>query len=115
MKNIILFLMVVYGAYQVWQKYKPLPEPLFNTPYVAVYGRDSCGWTQKMIKELKRENIPYQYFIIDREGVAAVLHERMKASGISTRRYNLPVVDTNGTIEIRPNIEQVTAKYYSTP
>ncbi len=113
MKNTILILIVAYGAYQAWQKFKPLPEPLFGTPYVAVYGRDSCGWTQKLIKELKQENIPYEYFIVDKSEVATLLHKRMKASGISTKRYNLPVVDTNGEIEIRPNIQEVAAKYYS--
>ena len=116
MKKLIILIVIGFGAFQAWGKYGPSNnvEPIFTEPYVAVYGRNSCGWTKKMLKDLKSSNINYRYFEVDEKSVANNLHKRMENSGISTRRYNLPVVDVNGSLSIRPKFNKVSNDYKST-
>ena len=86
-------------------------EPLFAEPYVAVYGRSSCGWTQSLLKKLADTNTNVHYFVVDERPVADSLHSRMEEAGIDTRRYNLPVVDINGELSIRPKLNAVLSNY----
>lgn len=113
MKNLVILALVIFGAVQLWEKYGGQSQPIYDQPYVAVYGRNSCGFTKKMLADLKASGIDYHYFIVDDRDTADTLHARMQAAGISTRRYNLPVVDTNGIIEVRPGIEDVVARYHA--
>lgn len=117
MKNLLIFAVVGMGLYQGWQWYRSWAgvEPLYAGPYVAVYGRDSCGWTQGMLKELKAANVNYRYFVVDEQPIADLLHPRMEASGISIQRYDLPVVDINGHLSIRPDPPEVIAQYNEAP
>ena len=113
MKKLLLIALVVFAGYKSVEKSnqsQPL-EPLADVPYVAVYGRDRCGFTNRMLKNLKSANVNHQYHIIDEPLVADSIHSRMRSSGISTKRYNLPVVDVNGEISIRPDFEEVISTY----
>ena len=56
MKNIVIFTLAGVGIFRAWEQFgvsKGL-EPLSEDPYVAVYGKDTCGWAQKMVKDLAR-------------------------------------------------------------
>ena len=107
--------MLIAGAgYQIWGKYSHVltkPEPLYNEPYIVVYRRNSCGFTKNTLKELKRSGVSYIYKNVDDKSVADVLHSRMNNSGIDTRRYNLPVVDVNNNISIRPQSTEIINTY----
>ncbi|PVV07257.1 MAG: hypothetical protein B6D77_14330 [gamma proteobacterium symbiont of Ctena orbiculata] len=112
MKNYLFVILFCFAAYKGWDYLtKESVEPLYATPYVAVYGRNSCGWTKKMLKELKASDIPYEYHIVDKREVADLLHARMQQSGIGTRRYNLPVVDVNGRLSVRPDSGVIISQY----
>src|SRR5262245_59992763 len=76
------------------------PPPLYDRPYVVVYGRDSCGNTQAMRRQLEREGVHFDYQSVDVQAVEDLLHQRMEQSGISTARYYLPVVDVSGTLSV---------------
>jgi len=106
-----LFVLVLFGFCLVkgWQDFGPKSklEPLFSGSYVAVYGRDSCGFTKRMVKNLQQSQVNYRYFNVDDKVVANQLHSRMEQAGISTKRYNLPVVDVNGDLSVRPQYSQV--------
>ena len=80
-------------------------------PYISVYGRDSCGFTKRMLADLDSAGIEYHYFSVDDKNISDDLHARMEASGISTRRYNLPVVDVSGDISVRPKSKEVLKEY----
>jgi len=116
MKRLIILIVCGFGVFQAWEKYGTSSnfEPILNEPYVAVYGRNSCGWTKKMLKNLESSNINYRYFEVDRKIVADSLHKRMEHAGISTRRYNLPVVDVNGSLNVRPKFRKVSNDYLTT-
>lgn len=111
MKNWILIALLAFGGYSWWQDRQSTIAPLYNQPYVAVYGRDSCGFTQKMLSDLRSSGITPRYFVVDKQSVADTLHQRMESSGISTRRYNLPVVDSNGKLSVRPALTTVIEHY----
>ena len=114
MKKIFVVLFILIASYQGWSKYSHVfnkPEPLYDDSYVVVYGRNSCGFTQQTIKDLKRAGIPFEYQNVDDKLVADLLHSRMKKSGIDTGRYNLPVVDVSNNITIRPKTNAIINTY----
>jgi glutaredoxin len=84
--------------------------PLHDQPYLIVYGRDSCGFTQQTLQELRDAGIAHQYQSVDDREVADVLHARMKQQGLDTGYYLLPVVDLNNTISIRPDNAKLLAQ-----
>ncbi|MBT4160843.1 MAG: hypothetical protein HOC70_05445 [Gammaproteobacteria bacterium] len=119
MKNLIILALIAFGGYQAWKKFEPDPgpelepvsvSPLFDKPYVAVYGRDSCGFTQRLIQDLQASSVEYHYYIVDEKPVADRLHATMINQGMDVRRYNLPVVDVSGSLSIRPSATDVKIK-----
>ena len=114
MQKLLAMTIILILSYQGWIKYSTeftKPLPLYEDPYVVVYGRNTCGFTQQTLKDLKQAGIPFEYQNIDDKSVANLLHSRMKKSGIETRRYNLPVVDVSGKISIRPETKAVIESY----
>ena len=109
MKKLLLLVFIGFCLAKGWQDFGPTSkvEPLFAQSYVAVYGRDSCGYTKSMVKNLQQSQVSYRYFNVDDKVVADQLHSRMRQAGISTKRYNLPVVDVNGDLSVRPKFGQV--------
>lgn len=109
MKNLLLLIFISFCVVRGWQDFGPTAavEPLFNQSYVAVYGRDSCGFTKRMVKKLQQSQVNYHYFNIDDKGIETQLHNRMEKASISTKRYNLPVVDVNGDLSVRPKFKAV--------
>jgi glutaredoxin len=110
MKNLILLALVIAIGYKIWNSPQAESvEPLYDYPYIIVYGRDSCGFTQKTIQELRQAGIKFKYMSVDDKPVADVLHSRMKSVGLNTSRYYLPVVDVNNSIRIRPDNKELIA------
>lgn len=104
----IVILLVLFGFYQY--VYKPssvaIPSNIKVSStghYVAVYGRDSCSVTKQTLSIMAKNGIKYTYLNIDDKEIESSLHEQMQSQGISTRRYNLPVVDFSGELSVRPN------------
>jgi len=64
-----------------------------------------------MMSVLDRAGVSYTYEIIDNKAVAAALEKRMRASGMETKSYNLPVVDVDGRIFVRPDPVEVVNMY----
>jgi len=87
----------------------PKNQPLYEQPYLIVYGRDSCGMTQNTLQSLRSAGIAHRYHSVDDRQVADVLHTRMRRQGIDTRRYMLPVVDLNNRISVQPAPDKLIA------
>jgi len=115
MKNLILICALAYAGYFAYQKYDAYHVERNSDPYIAVYGRDSCGYTSNLRTYLDSVGANYEYYSIDDKASADRLHAKMKNAGISTRRYNLPVVDVSGEISVRPDPREVVSKYRSAP
>lgn len=114
MKKLLLLFIVIGAIYQGWGTISnsfSSTEPLYDKPYIVVYGRESCGFTQQTLNDLDAANIPYEYKIVDEKAVASLLHSRMQISGIDTRRYDLPVVDVNNNLSVRPKSSSIISGY----
>ncbi len=113
--KLLLLIAVIAAAFYRWGELPSFlrmgPEPLRDSPYVMVYGRDASGSTRQMLADLGRAGIPYTYKIVDDPAVKQELHPRMKAAGLNSRKYGLPVVDVNGKMMMRPKSEVVAQKY----
>tara|TARA_B100000446_G_C10483076_1_gene316750 strand:+ start:254 stop:628 length:375 start_codon:yes stop_codon:yes gene_type:complete len=113
LKNLLILILFLVAGYQAWDRFAPKTSvaPLEARSYIAVYGRDTCGWTQRALQVFERNGVNYRYFIVDDRQVAERLHSRMQAAGLSTGRYQLPVIDVNGEMMVRPDPERVLGRY----
>ena len=110
----LLALALAAGGYSAWgtyhQKLFPL-QPLYQKPYIVVYGRDDCGFCQALKADLDGRKIPYVWKHIDDAAVQVEVSPRMKQADIDTRNFLLPVVDVNAELMVRPDSADVAAKY----
>jgi hypothetical protein len=116
MKKILVVVVLLIAGYFLWQKMSQNTkdgtlEPLYDKPYVVVYGRDACGLTQQCLRDLEIAGIKVIYNIVDNEEVSNEYHPRMEKAGLDTRSYGLPVVDVNGQIFIRPEFNKILEAY----
>lgn len=126
MKKILVIALVAIGGYKAWQTFVPtfvelVPSfeqlapfsekaevpPLYEKPYVIVYGRDTCGLTRALRGELVAQNVPHVYKVIDEPSVMNELYPRMTRSGLDIRSFLLPVVDVNARLFISPSSSSV--------
>ncbi|PYC23363.1 hypothetical protein DMO17_11950 [Aquipseudomonas alcaligenes] len=104
MKKILLLAALLALGHKGWTYYQAQNvQPRYAHDYLAVYGRDSCGYTQGTLQALRQAGVRFEYLNIDDPAVADGLHARMTAQGIDTRHYLLPVVDLSDEISVRPN------------
>lgn len=107
MKQLLVIALIGVLAWTAWNRPGGAAgspgEPLHERPYLIVYGRDSCGYTQRTRRALSHAGVRFHYLSVDHAATADVLHERMRTQGIDTRRYYLPVVDLDNHIEVRPD------------
>jgi hypothetical protein len=115
MKMLLVTVLLGFCAYLNWSTIQSVvtggPEPLREGAYVVVYGRDSCGITKRTRAGLSRAGVPYEYKSVDNPGVGDELHPRMRAAGLDTSSYGLPVVDVSSTIRVRPQVDTVADDY----
>lgn len=114
MKNLALVILAATAVYTLWNMNSTAQISGIDTPagqYVFVYGRDSCGYTRSIRRQLESAGVHYRYKAIDNRQVADALHHKMRSAGVDTRRYNLPVVEVNTYILVRPDIGEVIDLY----
>lgn len=85
--------------------------PLYQKPYIIVYGRDSCGFTKAMRDNLTERKIPFVYKTVDDDASGDELLARMNSAGMQTDNFDLPVVDVNAELLVRPAADVVVRKY----
>ena len=114
MRNLLLLLALCSGAYQTWQHFTQAAAernaPLYVEPYLTVYGRESCGYTQATLRRLNQAGIRYRFQSVDDPEVADLLHRRMHNASLDPRRYLLPVVDLNNRISVHPDNDALLAQ-----
>ena len=113
MKKLLIVAVLLISGFFYWQNNLRTNqiEALYDKPYIVVYGRDSCGWSQEYLRDLKSEGLKVIYKNIDQKGINGELHPRMEKAGLDTRRYNLPVIDVSGQMFIRPELDIVLNTY----
>jgi glutaredoxin len=101
------------GGCLAWGKLRvvvfPL-EPIYQKPYVIVYGRDNCGFTQALRRDLDSRGVLYVYEVIDENHAHEEIVGRIRESGLS-EQFTLPAVDVNAEILLHPSSDDVARKY----
>lgn len=115
MKNLLVVLIVVGMGYLGYQQFIAKGEikidALYELPYVVVYGKTTCGWTQKCLRELKEQNIDVIFENIDKHEVQMEIFPRIDAAGHKRNRISIPIVDVNGHILIGYEPDKILALY----
>ncbi len=114
MKKFILILLLIATCIVAWKSYpenRSGIEPLYEEPYVIVYGRPGCRFCQQTLRGLNGNGIEYMFEHVDDPEVKDELEPRMRLSGINTSSYVLPVVDVNGKLFVRPEMDVVLRVY----
>jgi arsenate reductase-like glutaredoxin family protein len=115
MKKLLVVLVVVglgyFGYLQVIAEGETKLDALYELPYVVVYGKTTCGWTQKCLRELKEQNIDAIFENIDKHEVKMEIFPRIDAAGHNRNRISIPIVDVNGHILIGYEPEKILAFY----
>ena len=78
---------------------------------VTVYGRDACGYTYQMKRQLDQHEIPFVFQSVDHGQNSKFLHSLMDNLGHDKSGYPLPVIFVNGELLFRPKIETVIKKF----
>lgn len=107
----LIFILVVAVGFAVSSTRQPKVAPLYAEPYVIIYGRADCGLTRAMAEDLFEAGIPYQFKSIDDPGVGDEIYPRMRAAGLDTSYFLLPVIDVNGHILLKAKVKDI-ARYY---
>lgn len=89
-------------------------EPIYQKPYVIVYGRDNCGFTLAMRRDLESRGVPYVYKVIDAAHAHDEIVGRIRQSGLN-EQFTLPAVDVNAEILLHPSSDDVARKYGPVP
>jgi hypothetical protein len=116
MKKLLYVVLVLALAYAAWH-FMLRPKqvaPLVQRSYVALYGTDTCGVCASYRRDFGKMGIPYMDYDITNSSVQDQLYPRMRKVGLSTESFSLPVIDVNGRILIRPELDTVE-KLYRTP
>lgn len=106
-------LIVAVGA-AIFSAHQPKVAPLHAESYVIIYGRATCGLTRKMAEKLTEAGIPYTFKSIDDPSVGDEIYPRMRAAGLDTSYFILPVIDVNGHILLDAKVKTI-ARYYEKP
>lgn len=78
---------------------------------VLVYGNPRCGWTNRLIQQLKAKKISYQFKNLDIQSIRDEWNVLLEKNGVPDgTSIDLPVVLINGKVFIRPSIEQVISQ-----
>lgn len=113
-KLIIVLLLIGAGyiGYQQYQKNRNSAlEPLYELPYVVVYGTTSSNWTQKCLRELKADGFNPIFENIDQPDVKKEMFERIDEAGHPRNQVEIPMVEVNGNIMAGCQAEKIFALY----
>jgi hypothetical protein len=114
-KKLVMMLLFIGAGYYGYQHFyankSTALEPLYEMPYVVVYGQTSCSWTQKCLRELKDQQIDVIFENIDKPEVKQEIFPRVDAAGHKRNQIVIPIIDVNGHILVGYEPEKVLALY----
>ena len=114
MKKFLVVILIFGAGFFAWQQFAERHvdiAPLYDKPYIVVYGRDSCSWTSGYLRDLRMRGLPCIYKSVDDKNVCKELHPRMQKAGLNPKYYILPVIDVNASLFIRPELEILLSAY----
>jgi len=86
--------------------------PVSGTPYLTVYGTETCSGCKGFRRALDKKDIPYTFKNIRDEAMRYEMYSRMEVAGLNTRNYLIPVVDVNGELAAFPSVDDTLERYH---
>lgn len=82
-------------------------------PYVIVYGIANCIYTTRAKEELDHYGIPYDYIDLNSDPAryTGEVEARLQASGYNENSYQTPIIEVNGFMRPRLDINTILEKY----
>jgi len=109
MKNIFILVIVGIIGYFVWNSFsdsKRQLEPITQLPYIYYYSHSNTGLIPDILtNQLEVMQIKYVYKNIKKEENLKELMRRMEDAGMSTKRFDTPIVDVNGYLIKSPEVK----------
>jgi len=98
MKKFILYLVTGYAAFAWYQDYNTLDGSLStNHDQLIMYSLTTCGYCKQKSRELRKENIPFTEYFIDKDTYRKnELSEKLKKAGFKPKSYGTPIFDAYG-------------------
>ena len=116
MKKLLVLLVLAVGGYFLYQHVQGNSEkslePLYDEPYVVVYGQKQCKWTQRCLRELKEQGMATIFEDIDRQEVKMEIFPRVDAAGHKRNQIVIPIIDVNGHILVGYELDKIRKFYY---
>lgn len=83
-------------------------------PYVHVFGVANCGYTTRLVDELKAKGIQFTYTDMNADrAMGAKAHAKFLASSSDPDNMQMPLVEVNGKILSRPEFRLINEIYTS--
>jgi glutaredoxin len=101
MNKLILFVLAM-AAYGVWDHYRKTESVAAMSgahEQVIMYSLTTCGYCKQKRRELTAAGIAFSEYFIDKDAARREeLHTKMEHSGLSVRRYGVPILDVHGAM-----------------
>ena len=115
MKKLFVLLILIGVGYLSYQQFFKSEQsgldPLYEMPYIVVYGKTSCSWTKKCLEELRAEGIDVIFENIDQNDVKMEIFPRVDKAGHQRNKIVIPIVDVNAHILVGYEKEKVLELY----
>ncbi len=115
MKKLFVLLLLIGAGYFGYEQYKSnrsnVLEPIYEFPYVVVYGKTDSKPTMKSLGELTAEGLDPIFENMDEPDVKKEIFERIEEAGYSRNQIVLPIIDVNGNILIGYQPDRISVLY----
>ena len=101
MKKIIFLFIVSYGAYHWYTNNNNDLAGRYGEPHneLIMYSLTTCGYCKQKVKELKKENIAFKEYFIDKDKKRMdELNEKLTKAGFKPKSYGTPLFDVHGVM-----------------
>lgn len=98
MKKLVFILFVGYGLFTWYQNSNALKGNYGEQHnQLIMYSLTTCGYCKQKAKELRKEDIPFTEYFIDKDRKRNdELSEKLKKAGFKPRSYGTPIFDAYG-------------------
>jgi glutaredoxin len=100
MNKIIILSLIAFGAYQLYSNNSDMSAS-YGEPHdeLIMYSLTTCGYCKQKVKELKRENIVFKEYYIDKDiKKMEELNSKLTKAGFKPKSYGTPIFDAHGVM-----------------
>ena len=112
MKKIIIICLVMYAAFQWYTNGNNDLAGRYGEPHneLIMYSLTTCGFCKQKVKQLKKENIVFKEYFIDKDKKRMdELNAKLTKAGFKPKSYGTPLFDVHGVmLPNNPSMDKIT-------